>query len=118
MNETADTGGQFARAASLHQSGDLATAERMYRDILRVQPDHGPANHYLGLLLKAAGRPEEALGLMRRSLEISPQESAFHNNYGNLLRGCGDLKAPARRWKRRCGWIRPMRTRSTILRSR
>ena len=33
-----------------HNAGDLQEAERLYRAILQVQPNHPDANHKLGLI--------------------------------------------------------------------
>lgn len=49
--------GLFATAVQFHQSGRLGDAERLYRDMLALQPDDADALHGLGLLAHQAGRP-------------------------------------------------------------
>ena len=37
------------RGISAHKDGKLQDAERLYRAILQVQPEHADANHNLGV---------------------------------------------------------------------
>jgi protein O-GlcNAc transferase len=41
---------QFNRGAALHRQGQLAEAERIYRDVLRQQANHFGALHLLGVI--------------------------------------------------------------------
>ena len=43
----------FAAAVQHHQAGRLAEAERLYRDLLALQPSHADGLKYLGLILLA-----------------------------------------------------------------
>ena len=58
MELTIDQALQQAIAA--HKEGKLQDAERLYRAILQVQPNHPDANHNLGVLAVAVGKPLEA----------------------------------------------------------
>src|SRR5664279_3150979 len=40
----------FSQALALHQAGRLADAEKMYRIILKAQPDHFDSLHLLGVI--------------------------------------------------------------------
>ena len=40
----------------VHKEGKLQDAERIYRAILRAQPNHPDANHNLGVLAVLVGR--------------------------------------------------------------
>jgi len=44
-----------------HKEGKLQDAERLYRAILQAQPNHPDANHNLGVLAVAVGKPLEAI---------------------------------------------------------
>ena len=46
-----------------HKEGKLQDAERLYRAILKSQPNHPDANHNLGVLAVAVGKPAEAVPL-------------------------------------------------------
>jgi predicted O-linked N-acetylglucosamine transferase (SPINDLY family) len=80
----------FRRATAAHQSGDLATAERLARDVLRAEPNHGNAHALLGLLLVQRGDRAAALTHWRRAAELQPQVAAHRYNLAELLRQLGD----------------------------
>jgi tetratricopeptide (TPR) repeat protein/ADP-heptose:LPS heptosyltransferase len=66
---------QFKRAVKLHQQGDLAMAEFMYRQILREEPDYIEVTYLLGLLANQTGRPAEAVERINRYLEVRPDDA-------------------------------------------
>jgi hypothetical protein len=45
------------QAIEHHQAGRLPEAERLYRAILQVQPNHPDAHHNLGQLVRQVGQP-------------------------------------------------------------
>ena len=73
------------QAIALHQQGDTATAERIYREALAVQPAHPLAQHFLGVILYQRQDVAAALPLLQRSVEAVPAEPEFHNNLGLAL---------------------------------
>jgi protein O-GlcNAc transferase len=77
-------------AFSLHQSGRLAQAEIVYREILKQHPDDALALHYLGALRASLGQFNEARSLIARSLEIQPSNIQFFENYAAILYQAGD----------------------------
>ncbi|EME69532.1 type 11 methyltransferase [Paramagnetospirillum caucaseum] len=77
MTKSAPIASTLAQAIRCQQSGRLSEAERLYRAILRVRPDHPEANHNLGLLSLGAGRPEQALPYLRAALEAQPSDPRF-----------------------------------------
>ncbi|HQT26484.1 MAG TPA: hypothetical protein PLK99_07795, partial [Burkholderiales bacterium] len=52
-----------------HQAGRLQDAERLYRAILEIRPDHPDVNHNLGTLLTQIGKPEAGLPYLKKALE-------------------------------------------------
>lgn len=72
-------------AVAAHQRGELEAAERRYRDVLVVAPDHPMATHYLGVILMQQHKLGEALPLLQRSCVAVPDEPEFHNNLGLAL---------------------------------
>jgi tetratricopeptide (TPR) repeat protein len=68
-----------------HQRGELAAAERAYRDALAAAPDHPHALHFLGVVLHQRERWDEALPLLERAIGLVPEEPEFHNNLGLAL---------------------------------
>lgn len=89
-----------ALAARLHQGGDLDGAEKVYLGILSVAPDMPFALHFLGVLEHQRGRYAEAQALIARSLELSPEESGWHNNHGNTLLKLGRGDEAEAAWRR------------------
>ena len=55
-----------------HKEGRLQDAERFYRTILRAKPEHSHANHNLGVLAVAVGKPAEAIPFFKLALEVGP----------------------------------------------
>ena len=52
-----------------HKEGKLLDAEQLYRAILQAQPNHPDANHNLGVLAVAVGKPLEAIPLFKLALK-------------------------------------------------
>ena len=66
---------QFRRAVKLHQQGDLAMAEFMYRQILREEPDYIEVTYLLGLLANQTDRPAEAVERINQYLQVKPDDA-------------------------------------------
>ena len=82
-------------AILLQKNGQTEDAERLYRKIFAVAPDHPVALHYSGVLAHQQGRSEEGVALIHRSLEADPAQADWHNNLGIVLKGLGRLDAAA-----------------------
>ncbi len=78
-------------AIMFQKTGDLAQAERVYRKVLEVVPDHPVALHFAGVLAHQQGRTDEALAMIGRSLEAGPDQPDWHSNLGIVLRAEGRL---------------------------
>jgi endonuclease/exonuclease/phosphatase family metal-dependent hydrolase len=78
-----------AQGVDAHRRGDLAAAERAYRQALAQAPEHPLALHYLGVLLYQQGQPALALPLLDRAVALVPAEPDFHNNRGLALAALG-----------------------------
>jgi protein O-GlcNAc transferase len=77
------------RGVGLHQRGQLADAERIYRQILNKRSDHFEARHLLGLLRYQQGRNREALDLIGAALKLRPDSVVALSNYGLALEMAG-----------------------------
>jgi protein O-GlcNAc transferase len=77
------------QAVASHQSGRLSDAERSYRKILNVRPNHAEARHFLGILRFQQGRGTEALELIAAALKTKPNYPEAHYNRGNVLAQLG-----------------------------
>jgi tetratricopeptide (TPR) repeat protein len=80
---------RFAEAQRLHTAGNLAGAERVYREMLAADPHHIGALHYLGVLAHQAGRHDEAVSLIEAALKQSPDDPGILTNLANACRDQG-----------------------------
>jgi Flp pilus assembly protein TadD len=72
-------------AWNVHQAGDIARAERAYRDVVMLHPGHATAWCYLGMALHDLRRYDEAVAAYRRALQIQPEFPTALSNLGNTL---------------------------------
>jgi tetratricopeptide (TPR) repeat protein len=86
---TAET---LALALRYFQSGQLAEAEQLYRQILQQQPKQPEALHGLGVTVYQSGRWDEALSYLQRSLTLNPTDANAHNSLGVMWKERGDLE--------------------------
>jgi uncharacterized protein (TIGR02466 family) len=82
---------QFAlrQAYRAQQAGDIAAAERGYRQALALVPDEPDALQLLGLLHKRRGELDAAEACWRRSLAARAKQPHVLNNLANLLARTG-----------------------------
>jgi tetratricopeptide (TPR) repeat protein len=78
-------GSPLAQALALHQSGRLADAERIYSQILAVQPQYFDARHLLGAALLQRGDHAKALREIDLALKINANSAPALNNRGVAL---------------------------------
>ena len=73
------------RGVAAHKEGKLEEAEKLYRGILGVQPNHPDANHNLGVLAVGTGQVEAALPHFKSALEASPNQGQYWLSYIDAL---------------------------------
>ena len=73
------------KAITAHQEGKLEEAERLYREILEIEPTQLDANNNLGVLLQSSNRLEEAEKSYKKAIELKPDYAEAHYNLGNTL---------------------------------
>jgi Flp pilus assembly protein TadD len=78
-------------ALRLHQTGQFAEAENLYRQVLAVDPQHPDALHLLGMIAYQTGRDEAAVEWIRKAIAIKSDAASYHSNLGNVLQSQGDL---------------------------
>jgi tetratricopeptide (TPR) repeat protein len=72
-------------ALGLHQQGQLAEAEKLYRKVLKIEPRQFEALNLLGMLKHQQGDSAEALRLMDQALGVNPNAAETLMNYGGVL---------------------------------
>jgi protein O-GlcNAc transferase len=80
-----DAAAILARAMAAHQAGDLAAAETLYKRVLRIEPRHFDALHWLGVVAAQRGRHDVAIGLLRRALAVKPRAPRAYCHLGLAL---------------------------------
>ena len=78
-----DPGVQFQYGAMLERQSLHAEAEKVFRQILARDPDHGPTLNYLGYTLVERGvRRDEAVALIKRAVALDPNNGAYLDSLG------------------------------------
>jgi tetratricopeptide (TPR) repeat protein/2-polyprenyl-3-methyl-5-hydroxy-6-metoxy-1,4-benzoquinol methylase len=76
----------FATAVARHQAGDLAEAERQYRQILARAPNHADSLHNLGLIALHSGNAAAAVELIEQAIARKGAIPDYHYNLALALR--------------------------------
>ncbi|HWX88658.1 MAG TPA: tetratricopeptide repeat protein, partial [Rhizomicrobium sp.] len=79
----------FDQAIALHQQGELAGAERLYQQVLLMEPASFAPRHMLGVVRFQQGRNAEAIELIAAALKLNPQVAAAWVNLGNVQAAAG-----------------------------
>ena len=77
------------QASRHHRAGQIAAAERLYRQVLRLDPREAEAPHRLGSIAAAAGRHDDAADLFRAAIAIDPARAASLAALGDALDALG-----------------------------
>jgi tetratricopeptide (TPR) repeat protein len=75
----------FRRGLALHQRGQLADAQALYREVLRRDPRHFDSRHLLGLTCIQSGEPRAGADHIRQALALRSDFPEAHYNLGNAL---------------------------------
>lgn len=81
------------QAFALHQKGQWAQAERIYENILAIQPSHFDAMYLLGMLASQTNRHQHAIGWFGKAIEARPDHPAFHFYRGVSLQALKQWEA-------------------------
>lgn len=78
-------------AIKAHRSGDLFSAEKIYRKIIKSDSYHSHANHNLGVLLKTRGNLRGSLEYFQNAIKSDPDEPQFWQSYIHTLFNLNEL---------------------------
>ncbi len=81
----------IAQAYHVHQAGQAARAESLYRQVLHIDANHVVANNLLGLLCLQTKRFDEAVYFIEKALAENPDDAQAQANLGLALK---DLNRP------------------------
>ncbi|MFN3826029.1 MAG: tetratricopeptide repeat protein [Micavibrio sp.] len=88
-------------AAQYHRQNNLVLADRTYRDILKVVPDHFEALHNLAIVSYQRGRLDEAaqqIAKAHKSGGGTCQEPRFWNNYAVMMAETRHIQEAMKAW--------------------
>jgi tetratricopeptide (TPR) repeat protein len=80
----------FDQAQAAEQTNDLATAERLYRRVMRIDPGEPAAAYNLGNLLRSVGRKVEAEAAYRAATKADPRFAEAWYNLADVLDDRGE----------------------------
>ena len=84
----------------LHESGDLASAERHYRHAIEAAPEEATAAFNLGVVLEDLHREVQAIAAYERAMGSDPDFVDAYHNLVRLLEKRGDKAGALRVLKR------------------
>jgi len=71
---------EYQRAVQHHKAGNLKEAEEIYRKIVRANPEHPDALHYLGAIAHQTGDNENAVKFISEAIRIRCDNPFYHYN--------------------------------------
>lgn len=80
----------YHQAIAVHQRGEFAAAETLYRRVLAEQPGHLGSLQLLGVAAYQQARPDLAVQLIRRAVQAAPDIALYHGNLAPALLDLGD----------------------------
>jgi tetratricopeptide (TPR) repeat protein len=84
----------FQRGALLEQQRRYDEAEQAFREVLKVDPLHGPTLNYLGYMLAERGvRLDEAVSLTQRAVDTDPWNGSYLDSLAWAYFKRGDFDA-------------------------
>ncbi len=90
----------FDQAIALHQRGDLVQAERLYQQILLLEPGAFGPRHMLGVIRAQQGRADDAIALIAAALKLNPQVASAWINLGNVQNASGRAEDAVESYRR------------------
>jgi protein O-GlcNAc transferase len=82
----------FQRAIHHHKAGEVAEAERLYRNLLATGQETANANHNLGILLLQQRQVDAAIPHLKTALDHNPTRTQFWLSYADALMQAGQLQ--------------------------
>jgi protein O-GlcNAc transferase len=81
----------FDQALRKHQAGHYGSAEKLYRRIIGLQPNHRDSLHLMGLIRFEEKKYKDAITLISKALGLGRDVSAMCFNLARAYEECGQL---------------------------
>ena len=97
------------KAMEHHQKGAITKAEKYYKRVLRIDPNHIDALHLSGVIAEQLGHTPRAIKLIRQAIANDNNKAVFHNNLAIIYNKNGqwvEAEASARRSLQICPMMR------------
>jgi len=75
----------FEQGVAAHRAGNLAQAEKLYRQLLRADAGYFPALHMLGFLKAQQGHYDQAIPLLNKAVKTNPGDAAARAHHAHAL---------------------------------
>lgn len=92
----------LAEGMTMHRSGQIDAASKIYEQILRLKPDHADTLHLYGVTAHQQGDYVRAVQFIKQSLQINPQNFYALNNLGSALRESAQLAQALECFRQAC----------------
>ena len=83
-----------------HQTGDLSKAEKVYNQILNIEPENFDALQLKATLLYQSKKYKEALNFFNAAINLNADFAPLHKNHGNTLKKLNRLDEALFSYKR------------------
>lgn len=97
---SADTQTLLSQALECHQAGRVADAEKLYSQLLQIEPAHPDALHLLGVLYQQTGHSTKSIELINRAIALRGDMPLYHNNLGSAYCSAQDFGSAVSSFKR------------------
>ena len=77
---------KLQQGLNYHQQGQLDIAQRLYREVLEIQPRQADSLHLLGVIAAQSNRHQDAIDLISKAIAIIPTNPHFYLNRGLALK--------------------------------
>ena len=76
----------FSLATKNHASNNIEVAQKLYKEVLKINPNYAPAHNNLGVVFKTLGETHKAKDCYEKSIEIDPSYADAYCNLGMIFK--------------------------------
>jgi len=77
---------EFKKGVDHYLAERLSSAERCFRKVVKLKPDHGDALHLLGLIAVRSDQAKAGERRIRQAIAAAPENPVYHGSLGAALR--------------------------------